>query len=63
MTALVQCDSALGRGGTRQVTYGHHPLYYYVGDRKAGDTHGQGLNQFGAKWYVLSPTGSKIDDD
>ena len=50
-------------GGKRQVTYAGHPLYYYVGDRKPGDTNGQGLNQFGAKWYVLSPAGRKIDDD
>lgn len=51
------------RGGKRQVTYAGHPLYYYVGDRKPGDTNGQGLNQFGAKWYVLSPAGRKIDND
>jgi predicted lipoprotein with Yx(FWY)xxD motif len=50
-------------GGKRQVTYAGHPLYYYVGDRKPGDTKGQGLNQFGAKWYVLSPAGKKIDND
>jgi predicted lipoprotein with Yx(FWY)xxD motif len=49
--------------GTRQVTYAKHPLYYYAGDTKPGDTSGQGLNQFGAKWYVLSPAGRKIDND
>jgi len=49
--------------GRRQVTYAKHPLYYYAGDQHAGDTNGQGLNQFGAKWYVLSPAGRKIDDD
>jgi predicted lipoprotein with Yx(FWY)xxD motif len=48
-------------GGKRQVTYNGHPLYYYVGDRKPGDTTGQGLNQFGAEWYVLAANGSKID--
>ena len=47
-----------GHNGTKQVTYNHHPLYYYVGDQKPGDTHGQGLNQFGALWYVLSPSGN-----
>ena len=46
--------------GQRQVTYEHHPLYYYVGDQMPGDTAGQGLNQFGALWYVLSPAGSAI---
>ncbi|MCW3066934.1 MAG: hypothetical protein JWN32_4106 [Solirubrobacterales bacterium] len=49
-------------GGKRQVTYNHHPLYYYAGDQKAGDTTGQGLKQFGAEWYVLAATGIKIDN-
>jgi predicted lipoprotein with Yx(FWY)xxD motif len=48
--------------GKTQVTYNGHPLYYYAGDSKAGDTTGQGLNQFGAGWYVLSPAGAKIDN-
>jgi len=50
-------------GGKRQVTYNGHPLYYYVGDHNAGDTTGEGLNQFGAKWYVLAANGTKIDND
>jgi predicted lipoprotein with Yx(FWY)xxD motif len=49
-------------GGKRQVTYNGHPLYYYAGDQKAGDTTGQGLKQFGAAWYVLAATGNKIDN-
>jgi predicted lipoprotein with Yx(FWY)xxD motif len=49
-------------GGKRQVTYAGHPLYYYVGDRKPGDVNGQGLDQFGAEWYALSPAGRKIDN-
>jgi predicted lipoprotein with Yx(FWY)xxD motif len=51
------------KDGTTEVTFGGHPLYYYAGDTKAGDTTGQGLNQFGAKWYVLAPSGDKIDKD
>ena len=50
-------------GGASDVTYAGHPLYTYVGDTKPGDTKGQGLNQFGAEWYVLSPSGKTIDDD
>jgi predicted lipoprotein with Yx(FWY)xxD motif len=46
--------------GTSEVTYNGHPLYYYAGDQKAGDTNGQDLNQFGASWYVVSPAGKKI---
>jgi predicted lipoprotein with Yx(FWY)xxD motif len=49
--------------GTSLVTYNGHPLYYYAADQKPGDTTGQGLNQFGAKWYVLNRAGDKIDDD
>lgn len=44
--------------GSKQVTYNGHPLYYYVGDRSAGSTKGQGLNQFGALWFVLSANGN-----
>ena len=50
-------------GGASDVTYAGHPLYTYVGDTKPSDVKGQGLNQFGAAWYVLSPSGKKIDDD
>jgi predicted lipoprotein with Yx(FWY)xxD motif len=49
-----------GPGGARQVTYNGHPLYYYAGDHQAGSTAGQGLNQFGALWYVLSPSGNSV---
>ena len=46
--------------GTKQVTYKGHPLYYYVGDPSSGDTSGQGIDSFGAAWYVLSPSGSEV---
>jgi predicted lipoprotein with Yx(FWY)xxD motif len=49
--------------GTTQVTYAGHPLYYYAGDRTPGDTTGQDIDQFGAKWYVLAKDGNKIDND
>jgi predicted lipoprotein with Yx(FWY)xxD motif/membrane-associated phospholipid phosphatase len=48
--------------GRLQVTYNHHPLYTFKLDTKAGQTTGQGSNNFGAKWYVVSPSGSKIDN-
>ena len=47
-------------GSAAQVTYNGHPLYYYVGDTKAGDTNGQDLNQFGGSWYVVSPAGAQV---
>jgi predicted lipoprotein with Yx(FWY)xxD motif len=49
-----------GVGGAGQVAYNGHPLYYYAGDHGPGRTNGQGLNQFGALWYVLSPAGTAI---
>jgi predicted lipoprotein with Yx(FWY)xxD motif len=48
------------KDGKLEVTYNHHPLYYYVSDRKPGQTTGQGLNQFGGLWWVLSPSGKEI---
>lgn len=51
------------RNGTREVTYKGHPLYYFIGDKKAGQTNGQGLHAFGAGWYVVAPSGKKIDSD
>jgi predicted lipoprotein with Yx(FWY)xxD motif len=49
--------------GTTQVTYNGHPLYFYDDDDNPGMTKGQGENSFGAKWYLLTPAGLKIDDD
>jgi predicted lipoprotein with Yx(FWY)xxD motif len=46
--------------GKQQVTYNGHPLYLYAGDEKAGDTRGQGLSDFGAGWYVLTPAGQQV---
>ena len=46
--------------GTTEVTYAGHPLYYFVQDKAAGDTTGQGVNSFGALWWVLSPAGAAI---
>jgi predicted lipoprotein with Yx(FWY)xxD motif len=52
------------RDGKRQVTYNHHPLYYFhgdpstpPGDKKPGDVRGEG---FVSEWYVLAPNGTPI---
>jgi predicted lipoprotein with Yx(FWY)xxD motif len=47
--------------GKEQVTYNGHPLYYYEGDKKAGQTAGQGIDAFGAEWYVIGANGSKVE--
>jgi predicted lipoprotein with Yx(FWY)xxD motif len=46
--------------GKVEVTYNGHPLYYFVQDKAAGDAKGQGINGFGALWWVLSPAGAAI---
>ena len=46
--------------GTRQVTYAGHPLYLFSGDSVRGQTNGEGLNDFGASWYALKASGTKI---
>jgi len=38
--------------GTKQVTYGGHPLYYYAGDTAPGQTKGQGV---GGVWFLIGP--------
>jgi predicted lipoprotein with Yx(FWY)xxD motif len=47
--------------GTTQVTYNGHPLYYFEGDKKAGQATGQGMDAFGAEWYVLGTSGNKVE--
>ena len=46
--------------GTTEVTYAGHPLYYFIADKQAGQVTGQGINAFGAPWYVVSPSGMQI---
>ncbi len=46
--------------GSKQVAYDGHPLYYFVGDKSAGQTNGQGSNAFGAKWWLVAPSGTAI---
>jgi predicted lipoprotein with Yx(FWY)xxD motif len=42
-----------GDGG-QVVTYNHWPLYYYIGDTKAGEVNGQDQ---GFNWFVIAPDG------
>ena len=46
--------------GKLEVTYAGHPLYLFVGDQRPGQTTGQGVNQFGSPWWVLTPAGKEI---
>lgn len=47
--------------GSTQVTYKGHPLYLFVKDKDDGDAYGEALKAFGAEWYVVSPSGNKVD--
>lgn len=38
--------------GKKQTTYKGMPLYFFAGDKVAGDTNGQGIKEV---WYVAAP--------
>ena len=46
--------------GTTQVTYKGHPLYTYSGDQRPGDTNGQAVSAYGARWYAVTPSGRRV---
>ena len=48
--------------GSREVTYAGHPLYLFAGDRRAGQTTGEGSNGFGAPWWVVTPAGKALQN-
>ncbi len=48
------------RDGKRQVTYAGRPLYYYVGDRSAGQIRCQNVTEFGGTWLVVRPNGRLV---
>jgi predicted lipoprotein with Yx(FWY)xxD motif len=46
--------------GAKQVTYAGRPLYYYVGDRKAGQVLCQNVVEFGGTWLVADARGRPV---
>lgn len=50
------------RDGLRQVSFNGHPLYYYVGDGKPGQTLGQHVEDSWGEWYLVSPRGGHVED-
>jgi predicted lipoprotein with Yx(FWY)xxD motif len=58
-TALL--GTAKRTDGTLQVTYKGHPLYTFKLDAKPGQAKGEGTDFFGAEWYVLATSGTKVE--
>jgi predicted lipoprotein with Yx(FWY)xxD motif len=52
-----QVGTAPRKDGTTQVTYNDLPLYLFSGDKAAGDTNGQSLNDV---WWVVSTSGKPV---
>jgi predicted lipoprotein with Yx(FWY)xxD motif len=46
--------------GSKQATYANHPLYFFSGDTGPIQTNGQGVNAFGALWWLVNPNGDAI---
>jgi predicted lipoprotein with Yx(FWY)xxD motif len=45
------------KNGMRQVTYAGWPLYWFAGDKKAGQTSGQAFEK---EWYVVNTSGALV---
>jgi predicted lipoprotein with Yx(FWY)xxD motif len=56
--AAAKLGMAKRANGKFQVTFMGHPLYFFVGDAKAGQVRGASI----AHWAAFSPTGAKLRD-
>ncbi|HEX2257308.1 MAG TPA: hypothetical protein VHG92_11525 [Afifellaceae bacterium] len=50
------------RDGALQVTYGGWPLYYWAQDQEPGQTTGHDIEDHGAEWYLVAPSGEQLHD-
>ena len=48
------------RDGRVQVVYAGRPLYAFSGDRRAGETNGEGIVHFGGSWDAVGASGETI---
>lgn len=55
-----QLSTSTRTDGLVQVLYNGHPLYTYGQDTAPGQTNGQGSDQFGGMWFVVSAGGTAI---
>jgi predicted lipoprotein with Yx(FWY)xxD motif len=51
-TVQKDLDTITRTDGTKQVTYGGHPLYYFTGDTAPGQITGQGVD---GTWFLIGP--------
>ena len=49
------------RDGSIQVTYGGHPLYYYVKDEGPEQATGQDVHDEWGEWYLVRPSGEPLE--
>jgi predicted lipoprotein with Yx(FWY)xxD motif len=54
LSTIVRAD------GSEQVSYDGHPLYYSAADPGPGTTHSEGTDSFGARWWLVAPSGRAI---
>jgi predicted lipoprotein with Yx(FWY)xxD motif len=52
--------TAKRKDGTLQVVYAGHPLYFFSGDARAGQTKGEGIVHFGGSWYAVGTAGKAV---
>lgn len=48
------------RNGATQVTYNGWPLYLFARDVGPGKPTGQDVEDFGAEWYLIRPSGEEV---
>jgi predicted lipoprotein with Yx(FWY)xxD motif len=53
--------TAKRKDGSLQVVYAGHPLYFFSGDAKAGQTKGEGIVHFGGSWYAVNAAGKRVE--
>jgi predicted lipoprotein with Yx(FWY)xxD motif len=46
--------------GKLQVTYNHHPLYFFKLDKKSGQVNGEAVDHFGGLWGAVSAKGAAV---
>jgi predicted lipoprotein with Yx(FWY)xxD motif len=56
-----ELSTTMRNDGSVQVTYYGWPLYTWAEDMAPGQATGEGLDNLGGLWYVLSPSGSPIE--